>query len=175
MGASRSTRPSRRGQHCVFVGVPMTRRSKSFNKLAHTPSFRVSIGQVCAFGADGDGGVGAFGAGVDGEFGAFGVRVDGGFGAFGDCGNGGFGAFGVGVDGEFGDGGDGAFGAGCAGALGDLCGGGGQGVVLGWVELTKVKKTRFIVRRRAMHATDLEPIFVYQNRVGRKKEKVVVN
>ncbi|WCJ42203.1 hypothetical protein M5689_023025 [Euphorbia peplus] len=77
----------------------MTRRSKSFNKLAHTPSFRVSIGQVCAFGAD-DGGVGAFGAGVDGEFGAFGVGVDGEFGAFG-----------VGVDGEFGDDGDGAFGA----------------------------------------------------------------
>ncbi|WCJ22906.1 hypothetical protein M5689_004967 [Euphorbia peplus] len=167
MGASRSTRPSRRGQHCVFVGVPMTRRSKSFNKLAHTPSFRVSIGQLCAFGADVDSGVGAFGAGVDGEFGAFGVGVDGVFGAFGDCGDGGFG--------EFGDGGDGAFGAGCAGAFGDLCGGGGQGVVLGWVELTKVKKTRFIVRRRAMLATDLEPIFGYQNRVERKKEKVVVN
>ncbi|WCJ22734.1 hypothetical protein M5689_004808 [Euphorbia peplus] len=155
MGASRSTRPSRRGQHCVFVGVPMTKRSKSFNKLAHTPSFRVSIGQVCAFGVGGDGRVGAFGDGGDGAFGA-------------GC-AGALGAFGAGCAGAFGA--LGAFGAGCAGGLGALCGGGGQGVVLGWVELTKVKKTRFIVRRRTMLATDLEPIFGNKTRVERRKKR----
>jgi hypothetical protein len=33
-------------QQGVFGGVPTTRCNKSFNKLAHTPSLRVSLGQV---------------------------------------------------------------------------------------------------------------------------------
>ena len=44
--ASRSTRPWMRLQQGVFGGVPTTRCTKSFNKLAHTPSLRVSLGQV---------------------------------------------------------------------------------------------------------------------------------
>lgn len=44
--ASRSARPLRRAQHGVTGGVPTTRWTKSFNKSAHTPSFRVSLGQL---------------------------------------------------------------------------------------------------------------------------------
>lgn len=44
--ASRSARPFRRAQHGVTGGVPTTRCTKSFNKSAHTPSFRVSLGQL---------------------------------------------------------------------------------------------------------------------------------
>ncbi|KAG9141169.1 hypothetical protein Leryth_001656 [Lithospermum erythrorhizon] len=44
--ASRSARPPMRVQHGLFAGVPTTRFNKSFNKLAHTPSFNASIGHV---------------------------------------------------------------------------------------------------------------------------------
>lgn len=44
--ASRSTRPSMRLQQGVFGGVPTTTCTKSFNKSAHTPNFRVSLGQL---------------------------------------------------------------------------------------------------------------------------------
>ncbi|KAL5714300.1 hypothetical protein ACHQM5_016281 [Ranunculus cassubicifolius] len=43
--ASRSTKPSMRLQQGVLAGVPTTRCTRSFNKLAQTPSFRVSLGQ----------------------------------------------------------------------------------------------------------------------------------
>lgn len=62
--ASRSARPARRLQHGVFGGVPTTMWTKSFNKLAHTPSFRASLGQEgfagceCGCGFDGEGGHG---------------------------------------------------------------------------------------------------------------------
>ena len=46
IAASRSTRPWMRLQQGDFGGVPTTRCTKSFNKLAHTPSLRVSLGQV---------------------------------------------------------------------------------------------------------------------------------
>lgn len=44
--ASRSARPWMRLQQGLFGGVPTTRCTKSFNKLAHTPNLRVSLGQV---------------------------------------------------------------------------------------------------------------------------------
>ncbi|KAJ9687762.1 hypothetical protein PVL29_016293 [Vitis rotundifolia] len=44
--ASRSTRLSRRLQHGVLARVPTPRCTKSFNKPAHTPNFRVSTEQV---------------------------------------------------------------------------------------------------------------------------------
>lgn len=59
--ASRSARPWMRGQHGFFGGVPTTRCSKSFSKLAQTPSFRVSLGQVALAGGDGDDGGGGQG------------------------------------------------------------------------------------------------------------------
>lgn len=58
--ASRSARPSRRAQHGVTGGVPTTRCTKSFNKSTHTPSFRVSLGQLAL------GGGGLCGPGVQG-------------------------------------------------------------------------------------------------------------
>lgn len=58
--ASRSAKPWMRLQQGVFGGVPTTRCTKPLSKLAHTPSFRVSLGQV---GLD----VGGFGLGFVGE------------------------------------------------------------------------------------------------------------
>ncbi|KAI3468922.1 hypothetical protein Pfo_025585 [Paulownia fortunei] len=42
--ASRSAKPSMSVQHGVLGGVPTTRRTKSFSKLAQTPNLRVSLG-----------------------------------------------------------------------------------------------------------------------------------
>ncbi|KAL3818211.1 hypothetical protein ACJIZ3_004116 [Penstemon smallii] len=47
--ASRSTKFPISEQHGVFGGVPTTRCTKSFSKLAHTPNFKVSFGHF-AFG-----------------------------------------------------------------------------------------------------------------------------
>lgn len=44
--ASRSARPWMRLQHGVLGGVPTTTPSNPLSKLAHTPSFRVSLGHV---------------------------------------------------------------------------------------------------------------------------------
>ncbi|CAI9771542.1 unnamed protein product [Fraxinus pennsylvanica] len=44
--ASRSARPWTREQHGVCGGVPTTTFTKPFNKLAHTPNFRVSSGYI---------------------------------------------------------------------------------------------------------------------------------
>ncbi|KAI3709323.1 hypothetical protein L2E82_39083 [Cichorium intybus] len=64
--ASRSARPLRRLQHGVFDGVPMTMGRRSLSKLAHTPSLRVSFGQVALGGFEGVGGLvgGGHGGGV---------------------------------------------------------------------------------------------------------------
>ncbi|KAG6427735.1 hypothetical protein SASPL_111982 [Salvia splendens] len=67
--ASRSAKPSMSVQHGVLGGVPTTRCTKAFSKLAQTPNFKVSLGH---FPFDTlwpwpwwwDGG---FGAGVEGE------------------------------------------------------------------------------------------------------------
>ncbi|KAJ9706878.1 hypothetical protein PVL29_002036 [Vitis rotundifolia] len=48
--ASRSARPPMRLQQGVFAGVPTTACSKSFNKSAHTPNLRVSLGQAALAG-----------------------------------------------------------------------------------------------------------------------------
>jgi hypothetical protein len=53
--ASTSASPWMRLQQGVFGGVPTTRCTKSFNRLAHTPSLRVSLGQVVGLGAAGVG------------------------------------------------------------------------------------------------------------------------
>lgn len=44
--ASRSAKPLRRVQQGVLGGVPTTRCTKSFNRSAHTPSLRVSLGHL---------------------------------------------------------------------------------------------------------------------------------
>ena len=73
--ASRSARPPMRLQQGVLGGVPTTRCIKSFNKLAHTPNLRASLGQVGLVDGGFMGGVGL----VDGGFlGGVGL-VDGGF------------------------------------------------------------------------------------------------
>nr|DAD18548.1 TPA_asm: hypothetical protein HUJ06_020011 [Nelumbo nucifera] len=64
--ASRSARPSMRVQQGYFGGVPMTRCTKSFNRLAQTPSFSVSLGQLGYTGGFGGFGVGFFGGGGQG-------------------------------------------------------------------------------------------------------------
>lgn len=46
MAASRSTRPPRREQHGVSGGVPITAFTGPLRILAHTPSLRVSLGQL---------------------------------------------------------------------------------------------------------------------------------
>ncbi|KAK9103144.1 hypothetical protein Sjap_020398 [Stephania japonica] len=66
--ASRSRRPSMRLQHGCFAGVPTTRCTKSSNKLAHTPSFRVSLGQYALLGL----GAGGLLGGLGGHLGVFG-------------------------------------------------------------------------------------------------------
>lgn len=65
--ASRSVSPSMREQHGVFGGVPMVIPINPPSKSAHTPSFRVSFGQVAWLGLAGGGGHGfAFGGGGGG-------------------------------------------------------------------------------------------------------------
>lgn len=44
--ASKSAKPSMRLQHGCFGGVPMVTPSNPPSKLAHTPSFRASLGQL---------------------------------------------------------------------------------------------------------------------------------
>jgi hypothetical protein len=53
--ASTSVSPWMRLQQGIFGGVPTTRYTKSFNRLAHTPSLRVSLGQAVGLGAAGSG------------------------------------------------------------------------------------------------------------------------
>lgn len=52
--ASKSAKPSMRLQHGFFGGVPMVTPINPPSKLAHTPSFRASLGQLpllgCGFG-----------------------------------------------------------------------------------------------------------------------------
>ena len=48
--ASRSARPWMREQHGVFGGVPITTPSRAPSKLAQTPNFKASLGQVAVVG-----------------------------------------------------------------------------------------------------------------------------
>lgn len=70
--ASRSASPSMREQHGVFGGVPIVIPINPPSKSAHTPSFRVSLGQVALLGVVGGGG---HGVGLGGGGGGFGLGV----------------------------------------------------------------------------------------------------
>uniref|UniRef100_A0A251RTZ3 Uncharacterized protein n=1 Tax=Helianthus annuus TaxID=4232 RepID=A0A251RTZ3_HELAN len=148
--ASRSASPLRSVQHGVFGGFPTTRWIRSLSKLAHTPNLSVSFGQV-ALGGEG---VGVFGGDGVGVLGGEGVGVLGGdgVGVFGGEGVGVLGGEGVGVFG-----GEGVVGVGD----GEHGGGGGGGQPFGvWWEVTKVKKSKLMVRRKAVVSKDLEAMLV---------------
>ncbi|KAG9148837.1 hypothetical protein Leryth_023175 [Lithospermum erythrorhizon] len=101
-----------RVQHGVFGGLPRTTLTKPFNKLAHTPSFNVSLGHVALLEGVGEGLAGVL-EGV---------------------------------------------GEGFVGVLGPpllFLGGGGHGAL---VELTRVKKRRLKVMRKAVKARVFEAI-----------------
>lgn len=72
--ASRSANPWMREQHGVVEGVPMVTPINPPSKSAHTPNFRVSLGQVALLG----GLLGVFGGGGHGT-----VGLGGGGGGFG--------------------------------------------------------------------------------------------
>lgn len=72
--ASRSASPSSNVQHGVIGGFPTTKPTNPPIKSAQTPSFRVSLGQVC-LGTNGGGGHG-FGIGFGFGFG-FGFGIGG--------------------------------------------------------------------------------------------------
>ncbi|KAF5755288.1 hypothetical protein HanXRQr2_Chr17g0801101 [Helianthus annuus] len=169
--ASRSASPLRSVQHGVFGGFPTTRWIRSLSKLAHTPNLSVSFGQVAlggegvgVFGGEGVGGdgVGVLGGEGVGVFGGDGVGVLGGegVGVLGGDGVGVFGGEGVGVLGGEGVGvfgGEGVVGVGD----GEHGGGGGGGQPFGvWWEVTKVKKSKLMVRRKAVVSKDLEAMLV---------------
>lgn len=83
--ASRSRRPWIREQQGVTGGVPMTSPNKPLSKLAHTPSFRASLGHVAVegvgvAGVPGVGVAGVPGVGVTGPGVGFGVGFGFGFG-----------------------------------------------------------------------------------------------
>ncbi|MFS8032343.1 hypothetical protein Hanom_Chr17g01556451 [Helianthus anomalus] len=144
--ASRSASPLRSVQHGVFGGFPTTRWIRSLSKLAHTPNLSVSFGQV-ALGGEGVGVFGGEGAGGDGV----GVLGGEGVGVFGGDGVGVFGGEGVGVFG----------GEGVVGVGDGEHGGGGGGQLFGvWWEVTKVKKSKLMVRRKAVVSKDLEAMLL---------------
>ncbi|CAH1454715.1 unnamed protein product [Lactuca virosa] len=163
--ASRSAMPERREQHGVSDGFPMTMGRRLLSKLAHTPNFRVSIGQVALGGVEGVGGFeGVEGVGgVEGFVGVGGVEGFVGVGGFeGVGGVEGFEGVG-GVEGFVGVGGFegvGGFGGDVQWHPGDVggFGGGGQSFAV-LVEDTRVKKRRLIVRRKVVVAKALEAIF----------------
>lgn len=103
--ASRSTTPPKRLQHGFFGGVPPITPTNPPSTLAHTSSFRASLGQVSAFGGlkYGVGGLGKYDFGGLGTYDFGGLRYGtGGIGdiyGFGGAGNGYFGGLGD----DFGD------------------------------------------------------------------------
>ncbi|KAG9141168.1 hypothetical protein Leryth_001654 [Lithospermum erythrorhizon] len=132
--ASRSTRPPIRVQHGLFAGVPIIRWTKSFNKLTQTPSFNTSIGHASLAGAMA--GLSVLDGGMAGL-----VVLAGGIGGLAVLAGG---TAGLGV-----------LAGGMAGARPFLGGDEGGGAT---VELTRVKKIRLKVMRRAVEARLFEAI-----------------